>query len=408
MTTNSLKKVLSLIDKIISKKNTLPILDYIIFRPGEVITTNLSEWLTVKYLDYQGPEILVNFAQLKEIINKIKKDSPMTFSVNENKLFISVCSIVSELTLANIDEYPTPLKFSKVERIDGLYNADIETIIEAKDYTANDPQRPVMNCIYITKDYIISTNANRMLYRSRQHKHFQPPDYLIEKNTIKLFKGEKTIHVNHCYWEKENTENPSENEKPKFLLFETDSWTLYQRIVDSKYPNALSIIPEKINRAFSITANTEQLMLICKSLMNTNKTTNKGTFTVSLYDVDKLDYLSVLAEDIDLNISNKAGVTIKLSYNCPETEITKPIQFCLNLKLLYSYLQHCKEKSTKIQFYGITCYKRKDNSDDIKGDTFIRDANGNKVINKIVYDNYFERGMIFNDEYLLMPMMINS
>ncbi len=74
--------------KKVTAKNNIPILDNILFKDGSAYAANLNSGVYLEYKISIEGEFLFDCNMLVKILSKLKKESEITFSQDENKVFL--------------------------------------------------------------------------------------------------------------------------------------------------------------------------------------------------------------------------------------------------------------------------------------------------------------------------------
>lgn len=300
----SLLNLLQHTGRVVSTKNTLPILDYFLFSlSGEHLSvtasdleTTLISTLKVERVDEEG----IIAVPAKMITDTLKEfsDQPLTISVNKSTWEITVSWKTGKLSIPGVigtgypaiptlsEEGKQSLEIPAQDLLDGIS----KTIFA----TADSELRPVMNGIYfdIAPDSItfVATDAHKLVkftFGNRDNK-LQNAFILPKKPAVLLrnMLGKETETI--------TVEFDDHN-----AIFRLSNFLMICRLIEGKYPNYNSVIPAN-NPNKVIVDRTELLNCIKRVSVCSNQASNlikleisKGSILLSAQDTD----FSVSAED---------------------------------------------------------------------------------------------------------------
>ncbi len=370
VSSSALFALLSVNGKVVSNKNTLPILDYIHMelKDGELkVTTSDLETTLVGSLKVDNVESEGAIAAPKNLmLDSLKEFSeiPLTIEVSEQTWEIKMSWKSGSLSIpgANPISYPAVPTLAE-ERIE--VTLDVDTLVNGINKTifatADDELRPVMNGIYINLDSeavtFVATDAHKLVKHTTESQCGAQSAFILPKkpaNLLKnvLLKEDDDIKVSF---------------DAKNVMFQLSNHTLVCRLIEGNYPNYNAVIP---------TSNSNKLLVDRVELMNcirrvavcSNQTTN-------LIRLDIADNkVSLLAQDIDFSVS--ANETLSCSYD------GQPMSIGFKSTFLVEILSNIETPTVNIE---------------------LADATRAGVF-KPVYDDKQSSETLM----LLMPMMINA
>lgn len=316
VSSSALLSLLATTGKVISNKNTLPILDYFLMELNgnelKVTTSDLETTLigsiTVDSVESKGTIA----APAKLMLDSLKEFSelPLTIDVNDKNWEIRINWKSGSLSIpgASAVSYPAVPQLSAEKKelklnVDTLVNGINKTIFA----TADDELRPVMNGIYINLTSesftFVGTDAHKLVkYEAEAENGEVNASFILPKkpaNLLKsvLLKEDDAIEVSF---------------DSKNALFKLKSHTLVCRLIEGNYPNYNAVIPAN-NPNKVLVDRIELVNGIKRVAVCSNPTTN-------LIRMDIGDNkINLTAQDIDFSVS--ANETISCSYDGEEITI---------------------------------------------------------------------------------------
>lgn len=308
VSSSALLSLLATTGKVISNKNTLPILDYFLMELADGrlrVTTSDLETTLIGSIDVDNVEAEGTIAApAKQMLDSLKEfpEMPLTIDVNDKNWEITINWKSGKLSIpgASAVSYPTvpALSADKKElklEVDTLVNGINKTIFA----TADDELRPVMNGVYISlepeKLTFVATDAHKLVKYTSETATGTTASFILPKkpaNLLKsvLLKEEEAITVAF---------------DSKNVVFSLKNHTLVCRLIEGNYPNYNAVIPAN-NPNKVLVDRLELVNGIKRVAVCSNPTTN-------LIRMDISDNSIVLtAQDIDFSLS--ANETISCSY----------------------------------------------------------------------------------------------
>lgn len=370
VSSSALLSLLATTGKVISNKNTLPILDYFLMELNgnelKVTTSDLETTLigsiTVDSVESEGTIA----APGKLMLDSLKEfpELPLTIDVNDKSWEIKINWKSGSLSIpgASAVSYPAVPTLSAEKKeleldVDVLVNGINKTIFA----TADDELRPVMNGIFInfspTALTFVGTDAHKLVkYESERETDINASFILPKKpaNLLKsvLLKEEDAIKVAF---------------DSKNALFTLKNHTLVCRLIEDNYPNYNAVIPAN-NPNKVLVDRIELVNGIKRVAVCSNPTTN-----LIRMDIEE-NRINLTAQDIDFSVS--ANETISCSYD------GQPITIGFKSTFLVEILSNIETPTVVIEL-----------ADSTRAGVF-----------KPVYDEKQSNTSLM----LLMPMMINA
>ena len=366
VSSSALLSLLATTGKVISNKNTLPILDYFLMELNgdelKVTTSDLETTLvgsiTVDSVESEGTIA----APAKLMLDSLKEfpELPLTIDVNGASWEIKIswksgpgASAVSYPAVPQLNAERKELRLD----VDTLVNGINKTIFA----TADDELRPVMNGIYINLQpsalTFVGTDAHKLVKYESECENEVSASFILPKkpaNLLKsvLLKEEDAIDVSF---------------DSKNAMFRLKSHTLVCRLIEGNYPNYNAVIPAN-NPNKVLVDRIELVNGIKRVAVCSNPTTN-------LIRMDIADNrITLTAQDIDFSVS--ANETISCSYD------GQPLSIGFKSTFLVEILSNMETPTVVIEL-----------ADSTRAGVF-----------KPVYDDKQTSSTLM----LLMPMMINA
>jgi len=315
------------VSRVISSKNTLPILDNFLFKLEsnelEITASDLESTLITK-MSLENTSDSGSIAVPARILTDTLKEfpeQPLTFEIDLAKYSVVINSENGKFTIVgqNAGDFPQMPAVkseakSSVEMPAEVLNSGISKTLFA---TADDELRPVMNGIYIelsTDDLtFVASDAHKLVrYKRTDAKADAAASFILPKKPASLLKNVLP-----------GEENPVTVEfDDKNAFFSMTEYKLVCRLVEGNYPSYNSVIP---------TENPNKLSIDRSEFYNTLKRvavySNQASNLVKL--ALKGNQMTVSAQDIDFSIS--AYERINCQYEGEDMEIGFKSTFLLEI-----------------------------------------------------------------------------
>lgn len=288
-----LSKNLLLIQSIVEKKKTLPILaNVLIVSEGEhvsLLATDLeiSIQIELKAKIIESGKTTLPAKKLFEIVREMPGPN-VNIEAKEND-WINIESGKSKFNLAAIDptEFPN-IKKENGDKIRGYNPKELKTIIDKTiNCISNDEKKFNLNGLYIHTEekmlHYVATDGHRLVCLKEEFEH--------ENETLKggiIIPKKGLLEIKKIC---ENTDKDLEMEVINGkVIFKIENITLSIRLIDATFPNYRRVIPEKTDTKAYI--NTQQLFEAIKRVSIISDEKNR-TVNLSL----KQDNLEVFAKN---------------------------------------------------------------------------------------------------------------
>lgn len=308
---------LQAISRVISTKNTLPILDNFLFelRGNELIITasDLESTMitTMKLENTDGEGVVAIPARILTDTLKEFPEQPLTFEINMDSLGVDLISENGKYSIVGKPgmDFPQLPQLKEDQTTSLNFTADqlLKGINKTLFATADDELRPVMNGIFIELGLdsvtFVSSDAHKLVrYKRLDAKSAQEASFILPKKPANLLK---------------NILPREENEvtiafDDKNAIFTLSDYKLICRLVEGNYPGYEAVIPKNNTNKLSI----DRLELY-NTLRRVSVYSNQASNLIKL----KLsaNELVISAQDIDYSIS--AVETLNCQYGGDPMEI---------------------------------------------------------------------------------------
>lgn len=305
VSSSALLNLLSTTGKVISSKNTLPILDYFLLdlREGVLkitasdLETTLVGTLKVESVEKEG----VIAAPAKLMLDSIKEfsEQPLTIEANETTWEILVSWKTGKLTIPGTSgmSYPNLPELSEEKK---EITVDVNTLLMGINKTifatADDELRPVMNGVYINIDpksmTFVATDAHKLVKYISDIESSVEASFILPKKPANLLKNILLKEDNDIKVEFDD----------KNVLFILKNQTLICRLIEGNYPNYSAVIPA--NNPNKVFVNRMELL---NGIKRVAVCSNQATNLIKL-DIKK-GFIDLTAQDLDFSVSAQESLT---------------------------------------------------------------------------------------------------
>jgi DNA polymerase-3 subunit beta len=318
---------LQAISRVISSKNTLPILDNFLFNLSgndlEITASDLESTLItrMKLENTDGDGTIALPARI--LLDTLKEFSvqPLTFDINIETMAVVISSENGKFNVVgqNGIDFPALPSIKKDKKFVFVINADVllSGIGKTLFATADDELRPVMGGIFIEastdKITFVASDAHKLVrYQRNDAQADDNASFILPKKPASLLKnilpreeGPVTIEFDD-----------------KNAFFTLSNYKVVCRLVEGNYPNYNSVIPKNNPRKITI-----DRIEFYNTLKRVSVFSNQASNLVKLQL--KGNQVMVSAQDIDFSIS--AYERIKCQYEGDEIEIGFKSVFLLEI-----------------------------------------------------------------------------
>jgi len=318
---------LQAISRVISSKNTLPILDNFLFNLSgndlEITASDLESTLItrMKLENTEGDGIIALPARI--LLDTLREFSaqPLTFEINMQTMAVVITSENGNFNLIaqNGIDFPALPVIKKDKKFSFTITAEVMLAGISKTLfaTADDELRPVMGGIFIeaSTDRItfVASDAHKLVrYQRTDAQADDNASFILPKKPASLLRNILPRESGPFKVEFDN----------KNAFFNLNDYKVVCRLVEGNYPNYNSVIPK--NNPRKVTVDRVELY---NTLKRVSVFSNQASNLVKLHLTG--NQINVSAQDIDFSIS--ANERIKCLYDGDEIEIGFKSVFLLEI-----------------------------------------------------------------------------
>lgn len=296
---------LQVVSKVISSKNTLPILDNFLFKLEgnelEITASDLETRLTTKItLDNVSGDgaIAIPCKILVDILKEFTAEQPLTIEVDIDSQKIVLISENGQFNIVGqpADDFPNTLELDIEEKASIKLSAELflSGISKTIFATADDELRPVMNGIFMELStengitFVASDSHKLVRYHRKDVQADSDGSFILPKKPAQLLKS---------ILPKETGEVLVEFDR-KVALFTMAGYTMICRLVEGSYPNYNSVIPSE-NPKNMVIDRADFYGALRKVSIFSNAASNLVKLTIGD------NRCEVSAQDLDFSISGK-------------------------------------------------------------------------------------------------------
>jgi len=303
---------LQAVSRVISSKNTLPILDNFLFNLSNnelTITASDLETTLISKVQLESSseegEVAIDAKRLTTILKEFP-EQPLTFNINKENLLVDIVSENGKYSIPGVSAEDFPqlpeLKdnVNSISLTSEIMNQGIsKTIFAASD----DELRPVMTGVYValSPEHItfVASDAHKLVrYRRTDVKAETEASFILPQKPAGLLKN--------ILPKDESAVNLQFDEKNAYIEF--DGYKLVCRLVEGNYPNYEAVIPKD-----------NPNKLIVDRLDFYNSLRRVSVFSNQASNLIKLSMtaneLTISAQDIDFSISAYERIKCELEGN---------------------------------------------------------------------------------------------
>ena len=301
---------LQTISRVINSKNTIPVLDCVLFElEGNKLTLTASDPDNTLNTSFEVVDCSEDFSfaiSSKILIDSLKEisEQPIRFDVKKETLEITIYYQNGKYSLVgqNADEYPSAAVLGESAVAINVPTKVLSSGISCSLFAAADDEvRPVMCGVYF--DFAPDSIT---LVASDGHKLVRCRDYSVtgaEKSAFILPKKPATLLKNLLG--KDEQEDVAVEFDGRFAIFDMGEYKLVCRLFDGRYPNYNSVIPQN---------NPHKLTVDRVALISTLRRVAIFSSQVSLIKLHLEDNKVVISAQ-DTDFSTSAEESIACSYD---------------------------------------------------------------------------------------------
>ena len=299
--------------RVINPKNALPILGDILCMVDEqqqtiTMTGSDSEaWLHYKVQLQEcegGGSFCIGADLLRDALSELSEQPVTILATTESdmKFRLQHESGETELPLEASDEYPTPRWFEAGTRTEWtLQTGMVKRVLKRSMFaTANDDLRPVMNGVYFDQVdgtlNIVASNGHVLIRNAEQ----------VENTDGSFIMTKKAANLLPTLLEGGDEECKVEFDE-RLVSFECGLMTFVFLMVNGKYPNYMSVIPQ--DAPYSLQADRQALL---KAVRNVAHFTNSSSRMVRMVIYCYENTMTLYGEDYDFSTTANDRINIDI------------------------------------------------------------------------------------------------
>ena len=339
VSSSALLKQLQMISGVLNSSNTLPILDNFLFKiDNNSLTISASDLETTMIntveIDSTDEGLIAIPARLLLDTLKSFPEMPLTFSIDDKTFGIEVSSDngIYKLSGFNGTEFPRVPELEDPSTVEISAEVLSQAINKTIFATGNDDLRPVMSGIYFEFGTdglrFVATDAHRLVRYTRSDiQANRNSGFIVPKKPLNLLRG--VLNTTNAEVRVDYTDTN--------VRFTFDNIILISRLIDGKYPNYESVIPQENPNRLSISRDS-----FLNSIKRVSIFANKTTHQVKL--AMKGSELAISAQDLDF--SNEANERLGCSYEGDDMEIG------FNSKFIMDMVSHLDSDNVSLEMSG--------------------------------------------------------
>ncbi len=315
------------ISKVISTKNTLPILDNFLFRLEgtslEITASDLESTLitqmSLENTDGDG-SIAIPARILLDTLKEFS-EQPLTFDINLETMAVDISSEKGKFSIVGLNGVDFPVLPSIKEEKKVAFSIDADVLMSGINKTifatADDELRPVMGGIFIEagtdKITFVASDAHKLVrYQRSDAQSEENASFILPKKPASLLKNILPKEEGKVALEFDD----------KNAFFTLSEYKVICRLVEGNYPNYHSVIPS--NNPRKVTVDRIELL---NTLKRVSVFSNQASNLIKLELTG--NQIMVSAQDIDFSIS--AYERLNCEYEGEEMEIGFKSVFLLEI-----------------------------------------------------------------------------
>lgn len=316
VSSSTLLNHLQAVSRVISSKNTLPILDNFLFQLAEseltITASDLETTLITKVqLDSatEAGEVAIDAKRLTTILKEFP-EQPLTFNIDKDSLSVDIISENGKFSVVgqNADDFPQLPELKDSATSISFSSEIMNTGVSKTLFAASDDElRPVMTGIYIELSpehmTFVASDAHKLVrYRRSDVNSEASASFILPQKPAGLLKN--------ILPKDDSAVNLQFDDKNAAIEF--NGYKLVCRLVEGNYPNYEAVIPKDNPNKLTI-----DRLDFYNSLRRVSVFSNQASNLIKLSMT--ANQLTVSAQDIDFSIS--AHERVKCQFEGDELEI---------------------------------------------------------------------------------------
>jgi DNA polymerase III sliding clamp (beta) subunit (PCNA family) len=209
---DKLRTNLALLQPVVPKKATLPIITHILVQDGQIAATDLETFVSIRLPEAQGL-FLLPYHSVMELLKYVPGDEMLTLQLNKKTIKLSWPGGSAAYEVKDAQDYPAVPPKTEI-KAEGNLNGDqlIEALVAALPYCATEETRPVLTGVSLylgTVLQVAGADGFRLSYQSLKMAYPVQQTLVIPANTVKILE-----HL----WHKSPATVPLENDLIRQLM----------------------------------------------------------------------------------------------------------------------------------------------------------------------------------------------
>ncbi len=300
MRVNRLRDTLKLLESVIPRKTTLPVLTNVLLKDGKAHATDLDKWVSID-LPEVSEDCLIPYQAVSDLLENVPGDAELTIEVKKKTLLLSWNGDKASYDTSPAEDYPgiSDKKIKAEADIDG--DALINTMAAMVPYCATEESRPVLTGVALhlgEKMALAGADGFRMAYQEL------PLAFPLDETII--IPASSVVILSHLWKKSPGAPGPSGSlvglitGKRKLRLSLTDEEaifrfsrvTLMAKLIQGTPPNFRQLIPVVTNKVRVFAPDFQRALGRVKNIAS------KGTGITRLEWADSVMTVSAHAEEI--------------------------------------------------------------------------------------------------------------
>lgn len=310
ISSNSLLSLLQNTGKVISSKQTMPILDYFLFELSETILKVTASDLETTFISTievasseEGGIVAVPSRLIQDSLKELS-EQPVDIDVDKSSYEITIRWATGQLSIPGISgtgypELPS-LKEEEINRFAIEPEWLLGGITKSVFATADSDLRPTMNGVFFdvepTSLTFVATDAHKLvkITMNKQIDVEAPCSFILPKKPAMLL---KSILV-------KQDEDVEVSFDSKNIIFKLSSYTVVCRAIEGRYPKYSSVIPK--NNTNKVTVDRITLLnAIRRVSVCSSQASNLVKLTITA------DNITLMAQDVNFSVSAQDTIDCK-------------------------------------------------------------------------------------------------
>lgn len=287
------KLLITAIKKTISKNSALAIMENILLLKNKAVVSDLENYVIIPYESgVTGCIYASKFIDCIEMMGDPKFEAKKVGTKERPEFMVTISEGTRSIKLTgdDPDNYPIIPDMKGAKEIGHFGEQEMEWIKEALCFTSNDDLRPAMTGI-LCDECIVATDAHRLVWHDLTtplKRRFILPSKAA--NILLALGGEWTLSTKEEY----ETDKAPQLKDVSWVCFKrSDGVKVITRAIDARYPDYKVVVPDVKEAILTLSIEKDVFM---KEIKNASKFANRSTKQVAFHVNGKID---VHSHDVD-------------------------------------------------------------------------------------------------------------